>query len=235
MAIPQLNIQVSTVKQALKHVHDFKDITPGDEGRKIPIFNEEKQPAEVGYMVPAPWGFHLKDELVEIITKARNRKPDGFATRFVATPERTRNWLEQIIKPDDSRILFIAYGLSHQPIGQVGLINIWNPSQTVEFDNLIRLSPERPGFLKLCFNTMSLWARDILNIQTVLSYPLFDNESTMRFHRRSGFELTPFTTKFELEKDGEFQWVSKSEINKLTEWKKTGRSREMYKGVLPMT
>ena len=188
----------------------------------------------IGHLESMPAGPRVTTELAVALTDARNREPGGFASRFTATPERPRRWLDEVIRPDPTRILLLGRDLRGEPIGHVGLMNIWNPEGTAEFDNLIRVTPRVPGYMMLAFRAMVEWAGRALGVSTVLSYPLADNEKTMRFHRRAGFALTQHQTLFEIEiGGGEFRWVPRAESGaEGVRW--TGRTREMYRGVLPI-
>lgn len=185
-----------------------------------------------GFLSVMPSGPLLTDDLIHAITDARNREPDGFASRFKATKARTQWYLTRTICADSSRLLFLGRSVEGKLLAEIGLMNLWRPRYTAEFDNLIRLAPDVPGFMTRAFGAMIAWARAALNLRAIVSYPLTDNLSTMSFHRRVGFTLRDHLVLHEVARADESHWVTEEELPGYSDASRTGRTRVMARGFL---
>src|SRR5690606_5067419 len=81
---------------------------------------------------------YLDNHDVECLTTWRNRFVNAFLTEFVATEARTAHWLSEVVRVDDSRILFMIENQRSKSVGYLGIAYIdWEKSY-VEADAVVK-------------------------------------------------------------------------------------------------
>ena len=98
----------------------------------VPDANEVR----IAYMTPITRTRPASDEVVEALTRWRNRARRFFLTQFEATVERTRGWLESVVLTADDRLFFLLYTDSGKLVGHYGFIHM--DERSAEVDNLMR-------------------------------------------------------------------------------------------------
>ncbi len=107
-------------------------------------------------------------------------------TQFTATPERTGNWLHQLVLADDTRLLLMIRDDTGQWIGNFGVCGI--SSGSAELDNLIRGA--KGGHARLIFYSelaLMRWLYETLEVATIRLRVFSHNRVTLRLHRSVGF------------------------------------------------
>lgn len=124
-------------------------------------------------------------EIVQRLTDWRNRSMEKFLSQFVATPERTRSWMRNVLLKMQGQMLFLVC-VNDQVVGHYGFKNL--TSSEVLLDNALR--GERVGHPKLF-----VWAGQILvqwlfreaAVQRVYAYVLADNAASIMMNKQIGF------------------------------------------------
>jgi RimJ/RimL family protein N-acetyltransferase len=150
---------------------------------KIPIINDKN--IEVGLLKPLDYHLANNQEIVNSLAAWRRRFNRFFFTRFEVTSERTKNWLNDVIIKDDTRILFLVTDETKKLTGHLGACNINRDS--AELDNFIR--GERGGDPKLMLlSGLSLigWIFGVLNIKKINARVLANNFRTLSVYEAAG-------------------------------------------------
>lgn len=159
---------------------------------EIPLTDESG--AVIGKLEPLTLGHVDSDELVDSMTRWRNRASRFFMTQFEATPERTRAWLSDTILIDQSRLLCLIHS-SQKVIGHYGFKNL--TADSAELDNLVRGEPG--GHPKLIYHAeigLIRWLFSSFAISRIYAHVLADNNAVLDLHRSIGFvneALIPLT------------------------------------------
>ena len=94
----------------------------------------------VGADLGTLWSLHasvpLTTDLIDDLTQWRNTNRQFFATHFNATMERTLSWINTVIIPDPTRLLFMIDTPDGTHVGHLGVTSL-NTSRP-ELDNMIR-------------------------------------------------------------------------------------------------
>ena len=133
-----------------------------------------------------------------------------FLTQFPATDDRTRDWLERVVLPSPTRILFRIITEDGIAVGNVGVCGI--SPDTAELDNLIR--GEHGGDPQLIFYselTLLNWLFEHLQVEKVTLHVFSNNVKTLNLHSSVGFlEDARLRLTKEL-RDGEAQYLVESD------------------------
>lgn len=122
--------------------------------------------------------------LIEAIARWRTNSAKSFATQFVSTGQRTRNWLEDVVLTDDRRLLFLIYHRG-APIGHVGFRDLDETS--FQGDNLVR--GERGGGLFLMKHAswaFQAWAMQCFRVNRSWGRVLSTNSAAIQFNLALG-------------------------------------------------
>lgn len=129
---------------------------------------------------------HLDDqEIVQRLTDWRNRSMEKFLSQFVATPERTRNWMRNVLLKMQGQMLFLVC-VNDQVVGHYGFKNL--TFSEVLLDNALR--GERVGHPKLFVwagQTLVQWLFREAAVQRVYAYVLADNAASIMMNKQIGF------------------------------------------------
>jgi RimJ/RimL family protein N-acetyltransferase len=147
----------------------------------------------IGSMTPIDRALACDEQVVDALTRWRRRFGRFFLTQFEPTNERTRSWLERVVLPDDSRILFLIKDDAGELVGHLGVCNVTRES--AELDNYMR--GRRGGDPKLMlFAGLSLigWVYGVLGIERMTARVLANNHRTLALYDETGcFERGPVT------------------------------------------
>lgn len=150
----------------------------------IPICSEQGE--RLGTLEPITQAMADDEELASALTRWRNNFAHCFFTQFKATPERTRNWLHNVVLKDDSRLLFLIHTPEGRLVGNFGICHV--TPKIVEMDNLIR---GETGGAKLLIHYSYLallhWLIRTLEITQFYGRVFSDNAKSLRMHERMGF------------------------------------------------
>jgi hypothetical protein len=123
---------------------------------------------------------------VRLLTTWRNKYVSSFLTEFTATPERTENWLTNIVGPDDGRILFMVDDLNGRTFGYMGIAFINWDDKYVEADAVVRGDSAPPGTMSSALKTLLAWSNIHLGLEQIHVRVRSDN-SALEFYRKVGF------------------------------------------------
>jgi len=131
---------------------------------------------------------HIDQEVVALLTEARNSNTTSFLTMFNATEEGTRNWLSQTVAKEDNRILFMLQNMRKKNYyGYMGLAFGNNDGSYIEADAVVRIDQNMiHGLMKASLTRLLEWVRIDLNIASVGVRVLSDNPA-LKFYERCGF------------------------------------------------
>jgi dTDP-4-amino-4,6-dideoxygalactose transaminase/RimJ/RimL family protein N-acetyltransferase len=127
------------------------------------------------------------DEDVKRLTEWRNKFSRSFLTEFIATYDRTRAWLTNVIARDNSRILFMIEEPGKLPIGYIGMTCIDWTNKTAEADSVVRGEDSHPGMMMKALKTLLQWAGSELGINKFKVRVISDNPA-VRFYSKFGFK-----------------------------------------------
>jgi len=131
---------------------------------------------------------HIDQEVVALLTEARNLNTTAFLTMFNATEERTRNWLSQTVAKEDNRILFMLQNMRKKNYyGYMGLAFGNSDGSYIEADAVVRIDKNMiHGLMKASLTRLLEWVRIDLKIASVGVRVLSDNPA-LKFYERCGF------------------------------------------------
>ena len=99
----------------------------------------------IGVMKPITSSHLDSSDVIEKLTQWRNANMSSFLTQFEATPERTQNWIKNVLLKSSGQLLWLVYDQDENLIGHFGFKSF--TPQSVLLDNAIR--GERRGHPKL--------------------------------------------------------------------------------------
>jgi RimJ/RimL family protein N-acetyltransferase len=169
----------------------------GLKGRSLMAYLKKNCYPDQPYSIPLQnaLGIHLRmvstinplEEDVIKLTNWRNQNVHSFLTEFEATPQRTRNWLTQLVANDMSRTLFMVEEVGYIPIGYIGLAFIDYSTQSAEADSVVRGTPNHPGIMSKALTTLINWANIKLEVKQIGVRVLADNPA-IAFYQKFGFQ-----------------------------------------------
>lgn len=77
------------------------------------------------------------EDTIRLMTEWRNKFWQGFLTKFHATEERTKNWLQKEVIDNENRILFLIL-IDEKKIGHIGIHRYDEMINTADIDNVLR-------------------------------------------------------------------------------------------------
>lgn len=146
-------------------------------------------------------------EDVDRLTEWRNLHVSSFLTEFVATRERTVEWLTEQAGPDDTRILFMVEAPPGKVTGYMGLAFIDWATGSAEADAVVRGGEMPRGLMSRCLRHLLGWARDQLGLGT-LSVRVRSDNPALAFYEKFGFKETRREPLVKLEEEGGIVWKS---------------------------
>ena len=132
---------------------------------------------------------HLADDVVSMLTDARNAHVTSFLTRFQATAERTAGWLINAVGSDSTRILFaIRHIESGALYGYMGLGYGSEDNSYIEADAIVRYAEQSVrGLMNDALQDLVAWVKNDLGIPRVGVRVLSDNPA-LAFYAKCGFQ-----------------------------------------------
>ncbi len=129
---------------------------------------------------------HLNDqEIVQRLTNWRIQHMEKFLSQFAATPDRTRNWMRNVLVKMQGQVLCLVC-VNDRAVGHFGFKNL--TSSEVLLDNSLR--GERGGHPKLFVwagQTLVEWLFHAAAVQRVYAYVLADNVTSIMMNKQIGF------------------------------------------------
>jgi RimJ/RimL family protein N-acetyltransferase len=125
-------------------------------------------------------------EDVSNLTNWRNRFVKSFLTEFHATDDRTASWLTDVVRFNDSKILFMLEDLQGKTFGYMGLDFINWQTGYGEADAIVRGGYAPSGMMKTSLKSMIDWAISYLGLVEIGVRVRSDN-SALSFYEKTGF------------------------------------------------
>jgi RimJ/RimL family protein N-acetyltransferase len=153
----------------------------------------------VGYLKPITKSVLGSKHIIEKLTIWRNKFMQYFLTQFIATNERTMNWLKNIVLKDNGKLLFIINDKNDNPVGHIGIKSL--SENDVEIDNFIK--GESLGHKQITYFAeiaMIKWIFETLKLESICGYAFSENIIALMLHKEVGFkigELYGFNKKIE--------------------------------------
>ncbi len=153
--------------------------------RLLALTIQDEEGNVVGVLRPLTCA-HLDDEdVIQKLTDWRNQNMENFLSQFVATPERTRNWMRDVLFKTPGQMLFLVYVDDHL-VGHFGFKNLTRDE--VLLDNAMR--GERTGHPKLFVfagRTLVQWLLREAAVQQVHAYVMTENVASVMMNKQIGF------------------------------------------------
>ena len=143
---------------------------------------------------------------VRVLSEWRNRHLRAFLTEFQATEYRTARWLNEMVGPDDTRILFMVDDAKGRTIGYMGLAFIDWENRSAEADAVVRGVEAPPGMMTRALRTLLSWARGQLGLPRLGVRVLSDN-TALEFYRKFGFREVRRTPLRRVEEEDMIRWI----------------------------
>jgi len=148
--------------------------------------NLEKNNSVKIYMRPINVNDLEDKTILNKLTDWRNKNMESFFTKFDATPERTKKWLENTIMINNSQLIFLIF-IDDNVIGHLGfkLIDDGN----IMLDNAIRGERGGPANLFIvAHKTLIKWIFLTFKNDLIRGYVMADNPSAIMMNKNVGWE-----------------------------------------------
>ncbi len=158
------------------------------ESKALRIDVEDDLGQKIGRLSPVTRSLVDDEALIEKFTQWRNKARNHFLTQFTATTDRTKNWLQEVILKDPTRLMLIIHS-REEAIGHYGFKGL--STDSVELDNLIR--GEKGGHPQLIFyaeRALLSWLFETFHVKKIYAYVLSHNFIALQLHQALGFRVT---------------------------------------------
>jgi RimJ/RimL family protein N-acetyltransferase len=204
----ELNYEM-TKRDQIKVIRKFKNSRDPTSNR---IDIVEKDLGVIGFLQPITDAALSDAALLEDITCWRQQNCGWFLTQFLATMERTRTWLSEVVLTDDQRLLFLIVDSRQERIGHVGLSGI--DCKSAELDNVLRGRSALPARLMYyAQNTLIRWAHHVLGTRHLYLRVFADNSRAIAGYEALGFRQTAIIGLTRVERDSEVIYEETSNLN----------------------
>jgi hypothetical protein len=156
-------------------------------------------------------------DLAANLTKWRNASMRFFLSQFLATEERTQQWLSNVVIPAEGRLLFELLDDTGRAVGHAGVCNL--STHECELDNFIR--GERggdPNLFLAAERSMLRWLFCDIGVDIVTLGIFSNNWIPISNHISIGFTITEKRTMSRVEKDGMVQHLLDSKLGQPTKY-----------------
>ncbi|MDZ7804398.1 GNAT family N-acetyltransferase [Thiohalophilus sp.] len=162
----------------------------------------------IGFLSLIVEGDNKDNKVVESLTRWRNKFMRFFLTQFNATTERTSYWLESVVIPSPSNLLFMILDGERNLVGNFGVANITN--EKCELDNLIRGEKGAPKLIYFSEIALLNWLFEH-GVKKVNLHVFANNTPTIKLHKSVGFTECNRITLYEESLDtGDINYTSES-------------------------
>ena len=156
-------------------------------------------------------------DLAVNLAKWRNASMRFFLSQFVATEERTKEWLNNVVIPSANRLLFELLDDTGRAVGHAGLCNL--SMHACELDNFIRGEKGGdPNLFLAAERAMLRWAFCDLGVDLVTLGIFSNNWIPISNHISIGFAVTEKRSISRVEKDGRVEHLLGSQQGQPTKY-----------------
>lgn len=191
-----MNLNVDSVKQMFAFMKRGETLDEWST-RSLPILDGASQ--VVGYLTPLNALSPADERLVQLLWEWRITHDYAYPTRAPITPESTREWLQNSVIANESRLLFLVRDRHLHALGHLGLLI---SGTDIEIDNVLRGAPRVLGVMSMAMETLQRWALTELDAQELKLRVLGSNTHAYDFYTRLGYS--------EVEREA-MAWVSEGE------------------------
>lgn len=138
------------------------------------------------YLQPVGRHFSNDRELIFKLVQWRNQFSKSYPTRFIATFESTKNWLDQQVVNNDYRLMFLVVDSRLKVHGHLGLLYL-NSENVLEIDNVVKDDLSEKGLMYSSMLSMEKWVHEQLAFTNVQLRVLGSNKHAQRFYDRLGY------------------------------------------------
>jgi len=144
-------------------------------------------------------------DIISQLTRWRSDNMDMFLTQFQASPERTLDYLKNILTSGSGQMLFLVYE-DESLIGQVGFKNLTLTDAIL--DNGMRGERSKhPKIFVYAHKVLAQWLFSVIKINCLYGWVFTDNISGIMMNRQIGWsEWAQYPLTKEI-KNGESAWV----------------------------
>ena len=153
--------------------------------RQVIIDIKDDNGVIVGVLQPLTMEHLGSEYIIKMLTDWRNQNMENFLTQFIATPERTRQWMQDVLFQARGQMLFLVYAQNNL-IGHFGFKNL--TSQSVLLDNVIR--GERIGHPKVFVfagKALVRWLQVTALVKTIYGEVMTNNITSIMMNKQIGF------------------------------------------------
>jgi len=165
-------------------IRSLKNPAEGADGARISIRNRSNE--TIGFLRPITRHLALNDETVGLLCRWRERNKSFFLSQYENSSGRTRQWLNDVLLPDDARILFLVETESGEPLGTSGVSSVTETD--AELGNVLRGRRGGPSQL-FFFGEIALlsWCFWMLAINRMYLNVFCHNSRALDFYGSIGF------------------------------------------------
>lgn len=147
-------------------------------------------------------------ECIELLTKWRKENPTVSNNSFLATSQRTKEWVTNIVLADDKKILFLICDIYGRMIGQIGLCNVNELAKSADIYAVIKGQKDvEKGIMEITLKTLLKWAKDELNIQNFFLTTQQDNFRAIHLYEKVGFCIIKNIPLKKIQLEDEIKWI----------------------------
>lgn len=180
----------------------LRDVIEGRRGLSLELSAPSGE--AIGHMVPVTQAHLADDFVIGKLTEWRNRNMGRFLTQFVATPERTRRWLGDVVLRTPGQMMFLVYA-GDRLVGHYGFKDLTRDD--VLLDNAMRGEPGgHPALLTAAGRALNEWLFGTAGVRTIYGYVLADNAPALMMNRQLGFGGWTKHALVKQSRDGEVRW-----------------------------
>lgn len=175
----------------------------------LELFDERND--RVGYLTPLTKSRLNDDDLIELLTRWRNHNMQSFLTTFIATPERTRRWLKNVVLSSSTQMLFLIFDLDDNLTGHLGFKNL--TQDDVLSDNAIKAGRSKnPKIMVYAHRRIIQWLFDNTSINLVRGEVFSDNATSIIMNKQIGFVQVAKSPLLKIiNENNEEEWIRNEE------------------------
>ena len=131
----------------------------------------------------------MNSDTIDLLYNLRKKYRDMFATDFVMTKEKTKQWIKKDILENRERALFIIY-VNGEKIGCIGNGGYYIEKNSSRLDNMMKdPTCKIRGIMTIIEKVYLKWMFDYFQLSKITGYLFSDNEKMMIIHKRCGWVL----------------------------------------------
>lgn len=182
---------------------------------KLPIHSQKGE--LVAFLRPLNIKTILNKKEISTLAKWRKENSFAFPSQFKVTLKGTRDWLENQLINNPTRILFFIESADKESktIGHLGLYSFDFQAETCEIDNVVRGEKNYlKGIMTLALKSFLKWTYHELRPKQIFLRVFSDNTRAINFYKRCGFVHYEFIPLCKLTKPNITVWEEDRTLKK---------------------